>query len=80
MGLLRGGFFDDLFEIASTILLEPNLYPGEDGLDLGGFNTDPFQLDYSEKSSQFCDKSGFCSYKPPAIVTGKKKKKKTTTK
>lgn len=74
MGLLRGGFFDDLFKIASTVLFEPNLYPGEDGLDLGGFNTDPFKLDYSKKSSQFCDKSGFCSFKNEV------KKKKTTKK
>lgn len=65
LGLLRGGFFDDLFKIASTVLFEPKLFPGEDGLDLGGFNTDPFALDYSEDSGAFCDNTGFCSYNIP---------------
>lgn len=62
MGLLRGGIFDDLFKIASTILFEPNLYPGEDGLDLGGFSTDAFQLEHENGSEDFCDNTGFCSF------------------
>ena len=62
MGLLRGGIFDDLFAIASTILFEPNLYPGEDGLDLGGFSTDPFNLEHENGSEDYCDNTGFCSF------------------
>lgn len=62
MGLLTGGIFDDLFEIASTLLFEPNLSPGEDGLDLGGFSTDAFQLEHENGSEDFCDNTGFCSF------------------
>lgn len=64
--LLDFPLLNTLRDIAATILFEPKLAEpaeGEDtGLDMGGFRTDPFQLDADQTSDDFCNDDGLCSY------------------
>ncbi len=64
--LLDFPLLNTLRDIAATILFEPKLAEpeeGEDtGLDMGGFRTDPFQLDADQSSDDFCNDDGLCSF------------------
>ncbi|MFL0797121.1 MAG: hypothetical protein K6L73_06475 [Cellvibrionaceae bacterium] len=64
--LLDFPLLNTLRDIAATILFEPKLAEpaeGEDtGLDMGGFRTDPFQLDADQTSEDFCNDDGLCSF------------------
>lgn len=64
--MLNFPLLNTLRDIAATILLEPKLKqpsPGQDtGLNMGGFNTEPFSLADDKDSKQFCDKNGYCSF------------------
>lgn len=56
----------DILDLASGLLLEPKLAADDDpeSLNLGGFNTDPFALEYENGSDDFCDGDGLCSFDP----------------
>lgn len=61
---LNNDFLNEMRDVLSKLLLEPKLKqpaPGSsDGWDMGGYNTDPFNIGVDE--ADICDKNGVCSF------------------
>jgi hypothetical protein len=61
---LNNDILNTMRDVLSVLLLEPKLKqpdPGSsDGWDMGGYNTDPFNIGVDE--ANICDKNGVCSF------------------